>query len=204
MPSIRHLLATLLACILPFALAACVSTPPPASPASAAVRTPLVLVSIDGFRADYLDAGLAPNLSAIAGEGVRAQWMNPSYPSLTFPNHYSIVTGLRPDYHGIVHNTMRDAELGGFRLSNREAVGNGRWWGGEPIWITAQKAGMRSATMFWPGSEAAIGGVRPSPWRPFDKGVTGDRRSVVEGRRVSVRVDPGGARVMKKKDIKKQ
>src|SRR3546814_10050180 len=84
MPSIRHLLATLLACILPFALAACVSTPPPASPASAAVRTPLVLVSIDGFRADYLDAGLAPNLSAIAGEGVRAQWMNPSYPSLTF------------------------------------------------------------------------------------------------------------------------
>src|SRR3546814_12915506 len=81
MPSIRHLLATLLACILPFALAACVSTPPPASPASAAVRTPLVLVSIDGFRADYLDAGLAPNLSAIPGEGVRAQWMNPSYPS---------------------------------------------------------------------------------------------------------------------------
>src|SRR3546814_8372127 len=59
------------------------------------------------------------------------------------------------------------AELGGFRLSNREAVSNGRWWGGEPIWITAQKAGMRSATMFWPGSEAAIGGVRPSQWRPF-------------------------------------
>src|SRR3546814_1125388 len=68
MPSIRHLLATLLACILPFALAACVSTPPPESPASAAVRTPLVLVSIDGFRADYLDAGLAPKLSAIRSE----------------------------------------------------------------------------------------------------------------------------------------
>src|SRR3546814_18692535 len=153
MPSIRPLLAPLLACILPFALAACVSTPPPASPASAAVRTPLVLVSIDGFRADYLDAGLAPNLSAIAGEGVRAQWMNPSYPSLTFPNHYSIVTGLRPDHHGIVHNTMRDAELGGFKLSDRDAVGDGRWWGGEPIWITAQKAGLRSATMYWPGSQ---------------------------------------------------
>src|SRR3546814_14905620 len=71
---------------------------------------------------------------------------------------------------------MRDAELGGFRLSNREAVGNGRWWGGEPIWITAQKAGMRSATMFWPGSEAAIGGVRPSQWRPFDKDVPGRQR----------------------------
>src|SRR5690606_33504978 len=73
MPSIRHLLATLLALVLPCALAACVSTPPsaPASPASAAVRTPVLLVSIDGFRADYLDAGLAPNLSRIAGEGVR-------------------------------------------------------------------------------------------------------------------------------------
>src|SRR3546814_7433866 len=102
--------------------------------------------------------------------------MNSSYPSLTFPNHYSIVTGLRPDHHGIVHNTMRDAELGGFRLSNREAVGDGRWWGGEPIWITAQKAGLRSATMYWPGSEAAIGGVWPSQWRQFDEHVTADQR----------------------------
>src|SRR3546814_15845492 len=130
MPSIRHLLATLLACILPFALAACVSTPPPASPASAAVRTPLVLVSIDGFRADYLDAGLAPNLSAIAGEGVRAQWMNPSYPWLTFTNHASIVTALRPDHHGIVHHTMRDAAPRGYRRVYRGAVANGHWGGG--------------------------------------------------------------------------
>src|SRR3546814_12809192 len=104
MPSIRHLLATLLACILPFALAACVSTPPPASPASAAVRTPLVLVSIDGFRADSLDAGLAPNLSAIDGERVRAQGMNPSSSLHTFPTHYRIVTGLPPAHHGISHN----------------------------------------------------------------------------------------------------
>src|SRR3546814_12557842 len=87
MPSIRHLLATLLACILPFALAACVSTPPPASPASAAVRPPLVLVSIDGFRADYLDAGLAPNLSALPAEARRAHWMNPPSPPPTFPTH---------------------------------------------------------------------------------------------------------------------
>src|SRR3546814_21014277 len=99
MPSIRHLLATLLACILRFALAACVSTPPPASPASAAVRTPLVLVSIDGFRADSLDAGLAPNLAALAGEAIRAPVMHPAYPSLTFPNPSSILTRLRPDHH---------------------------------------------------------------------------------------------------------
>src|SRR3546814_165352 len=106
-PPFRLRLPLLLLLLVLLSLAACVSTPPPDAPAPA----PLVLVSIDGFRADYLDAGLAPNLSTIASEGVRAQWMNPSYPSLTFPNHYSIVTGLRPDHHGIVHNTMRDAEL---------------------------------------------------------------------------------------------
>ncbi len=138
-------------------LASCASTPPPSR-----LPDPLLLVSIDAFRADYLDPGLTPNLSRVAREGVRAKWMNPSYPSLTFPNHYSIVTGLYPDHHGIVQNTMRDAELGGFRLSNREAVGDGRWWSdGEPIWVTADKAGLRSATMYWPGSEAEIHGVRP-------------------------------------------
>ena len=155
-------------------LAGCASTPPQA--ASAGAPEPVLLVSIDGFRADYLDPAITPNLSRIAGEGVRAQWMNPSYPTLTFPNHYSIVTGLRPDHHGVVHNRMHDATLGDFSLSNRDAVGNGRWWGGEPIWIGAQKAGLRSATMYWPGSEAAIGGVRPTQWRPFDKEVDSDAR----------------------------
>ncbi|WP_027081525.1 ectonucleotide pyrophosphatase/phosphodiesterase [Luteimonas mephitis] len=176
MPRIRRLLAPLLAFVLACTLAACVSTPPSAPPAATAARAPVLLVSIDGFRADYLDAGLAPNLSRIASEGVRAHWMNPSYPSLTFPNHYSIVTGLRPDHHGIVHNRMHDAALGDFSLSDREAVGDRRWWGGKPIWVTAQEAGLRSATMFWPGSEAAIGGVQPTQWRPFDKEVGSDAR----------------------------
>src|SRR5690606_22002497 len=142
-------------------LAGCASTP---RPETANAPDPVLLVSIDGFRADYLDLGITPNLTRIASAGVRAQGMIPSYPSLTFPNHYSIVTGLRPDHHGIVHNQMHDAELGDFSLSDRDAVGDGRWWGGEPIWITAQKAGLRSATMYWPGSEAAISGVRPSQW----------------------------------------
>lgn len=128
----------------------------------------VLLVSLDGFRADYLDLGITPNLSRIAREGVRARWMTPSYPSLTFPSHYSMVTGLVPDHQGIVHNTMRDAALGGFKLSDRMAVGDSRWWGGEPIWVGAEKAGMPSATLFWPGSEAEIGGVRPTRWRPFD------------------------------------
>lgn len=145
---------------------------PPASPpsgASAADATaPVLLVSIDGFRADYLDLGITPNLARVAREGVRAAWMNPSYPTLTFPNHYTIVTGLRPDHHGIVQNTMRDSALGTFKLSARDAVADGRWWGGEPVWVGAERAGLRTATLFWPGSEAAVHGVRPTRWTPFD------------------------------------
>ena len=121
----------------------------------------MILISIDGFRWDYLDQYDAPTLRGLAANGVHARRLNPVFPSRTFPNHYTLVTGLRPDHHGIVHNTMQDAALGDFSLSNREAVGDARWWGGEPLWATAEKAGLRTATMFWPGSEAAIGGVRP-------------------------------------------
>lgn len=150
-------------------LAACATRAPTSAQNTTKLPQPelVLLVSIDAFRADYLQRGVTPNLALIAREGVRADWMNPSYPSLTFPNHYSIVTGLRPDHHGIVHNTMRDAALGGFKLSDRNAVGDGRWWSGEPIWVGAQKAGLHGATMYWPGSEAAIGGVRPTQWRRF-------------------------------------
>jgi predicted AlkP superfamily pyrophosphatase or phosphodiesterase len=94
--------------------------------------------------------------------------MNPSYPSLTFPNHYTLVTGLRPDHHGIVHNTMRDAELGDFHNSDGTAVREPRWWGGEPVWVTAEKAGLRTATLFWPGSEAPIKGTWPTDWVKYD------------------------------------
>lgn len=134
------------------------------------------MVSIDGLRADYLQRGLTPNLSRLASEGVRAQWMTPSYPALTFPNHYAIVTGLRPDHHGIIHNSMSDAELGTFKLSDRDAVGDARWWGGEPIWIGAMKSGQRAATLFWPGSEAPIGGVHPTYWKAYDETISYDAR----------------------------
>ncbi|HBK47217.1 MAG TPA: alkaline phosphatase family protein [Xanthomonadaceae bacterium] len=163
------------AAIAALLLAACSTAPAPSSQASAA-HAKLLLVSIDGLRADVLDRALAPNLSRIAAQGVRAQWMNPSYPSLTFPNHYSIVTGLRPDHHGIVHNSMSDDALGTFRLSDREAVGDARWWAGRPIWVGAEKAGIRSATWAWPGSEAAIQGVRPSRWQRFDGSIPPDAR----------------------------
>ena len=134
------------------------------APAPSAQRS-VLLVSIDGFRPDYLGRGNTPNLDRIASDGVRAEWMNPSFPTLTFPNHYTIVTGLRPDHHGIVHNTMSDAELGPFSLGNREAVSNIKWWIGEPIWVAAEAAGMKSASMFWPGSEAK----HPSEWRAWDE-----------------------------------
>ncbi|MFT3762384.1 MAG: ectonucleotide pyrophosphatase/phosphodiesterase [Pseudoxanthomonas sp.] len=153
-------------------LAGCASAP---RHAAAPHPDPLLLVSIDGLRA--ADVAAMPTLSKLAADGVRAESMQSSYPSLTFPNHYTLVTGLRPDRHGIVNNTMRDPELGDFSLSNREAVADGRWWdGGEPVWVGAKKAGLRSATMFWPGSEAEIRGVRPDDWRPFDADVAPRQR----------------------------
>ncbi|HEX7113384.1 MAG TPA: ectonucleotide pyrophosphatase/phosphodiesterase [Mizugakiibacter sp.] len=160
-----RILAWLLAFALP-ALVGCSEAPPRDD---AAARAPLILISIDGFRADYLQRGLTPTLAALAADGVHAEAMQPSFPSITFPNHYTLVTGLYPDHHGIVHNTMQDPALGRFALGNRAAVGDGRWWAeGEPIWVTAEKQGLHTATMFWPGSEAAIHGVRPDHWHPYD------------------------------------
>lgn len=160
-------LVLLLAALLAAACAPTREAPPPAS---------VVLISLDGFRPAELGHGHTPNLDAIAAGGVRAEAMRPAYPTLTFPNHYTLVTGLRPDRHGIVHNTMRDPALGGFRISDPKAVTDARWWGGEPLWATAEKAGIPTATMFWPGSEAPIGGVRPGEWSVFDETVPGEAR----------------------------
>ena len=138
--------------------------------------TPLLLVSIDGYRANYLDRGLTPTVAKLADDGVRTA-MQPSFPSLTFPNHYTIVTGLRPDHHGIVNNTMYDAHLGKFSLHNRKAVGDGRWWAeGTPLWETADRHGLLTATMFWPGAEADIHGRHPDHWKPYDGTVTPHQR----------------------------
>ena len=147
--------------------------------ASSALARPLtVLISIDGFRADYLGRGVTPTMSAMAAGGASAA-MRPSFPSKTFPNHYALITGLRPDRNGIVDNNMEDPAIPGvsFRMSNHDAVVDRRWWDqGEPLWVTAEKAGIRSATMFWPGSEAAVHGVRPSLWLPFDQSKSAESR----------------------------
>jgi predicted AlkP superfamily pyrophosphatase or phosphodiesterase len=151
-------------------LQACVAdTPPPqgvaiaSEPARAETRAPVtILVSIDGFRPDYLDRGATPNLNALAAAGISAA-MRPSYPSKTFPNHWTLVTGLRPDRTGIVANKMLDASRPGdtFTMASDDPF----WWNAaEPIWVTAEKAGIRTATAFWPGSNVAWGGERAKEW----------------------------------------
>ncbi len=143
------------------------------------VNQPLILISIDGFRPDYLQRGVSPVLNQLAQQGASAAVMRPSFPSVTFPNHYTLVTGLRPDQHGIVANTMEDPQIPGvrFALSKREAVTDRRWWDmAEPFWVTAEKASVKTGTMFWPGSEADIQGVRPSQWAVFDEKMSPDTR----------------------------
>ncbi|MEX1828639.1 ectonucleotide pyrophosphatase/phosphodiesterase [Luteibacter sp. CQ10] len=146
-------------------------------PRPAAPPHPVLLVSIDAFRSDYRERGLTPNLDALADDGAHAPYMLPSFPSLTFPNHYTLVTGRVPDRNGIVNNTMRDPVLGKFSLSRHDATSDGRWWAdAEPIWVTVQKHGLHTATMFWPGTEAKIHGVRPDHWIPFDDSLTSRQR----------------------------
>lgn len=155
----RHWLATVLCALLSTAQAAVVA------PNHAIV----ILVSIDGFRADYLEKIAPPHLLQLAREGVVADGLIPQFPSKTFPNHYTLVTGLTLAHHGIISNNMRDKDIPGeFTLDNRTVQSDPRWWGGEPIWNTAEKQGRKAASMFWPGSEVKIGGRQASYWVPFD------------------------------------
>jgi predicted AlkP superfamily pyrophosphatase or phosphodiesterase len=137
----------------------------------------LVLISLDGFRADYFDRADVPNVARVLRNGTRARALVPVFPSLTFPNHYSLVTGLRPDRHGIVANSFFDsARNETYSMGLPATVGDGSWYGGEPIWVTAERQGMVTACYFWPGSEAAIGGIRPTIWTRYDGSVANDVR----------------------------
>jgi len=136
-----------------------------------------LLISIDGFRWDYIDIHPCPNIRALAGRGVRSEGLIPCFPSNTFPNHYSIVTGLRPENHGIISNSMFDPEWKAwFAIGAHPAAREGRWWGGEPIWNTATRQGRTSASWFWPGSEADIQGKFPTWWNRFDYSVPFEKR----------------------------
>ena len=170
---------------LPLLLCACAGGPlaaagQPALPAPAVAGqarlpqqadNPVILVSVDGMRHDYIDRGITPTLQRLVREGTRARFLRPSYPSITFPNHYTLVTGLRPDHHGVIANFMRDPDIAGVRFSmfDRSTVGDARWWNdGKPLWTSVREAGGRSAAMFWVGSEAPVHGAHPEFWHAFD------------------------------------
>lgn len=189
----------LVAYLSALSLGACAVTPQPAvtsragpapSVAAAPVETRVpvtILISLDGFRPDYLDRGITPNLSRLASDGVRAA-MRPSFPSKTFPNHWAIVTGLRPDRNGIVSNNIEDPT--GKRDKFTMATDDPWWWNAAPpLWVDAEAAGIRSAAMFWPGASVAfggtregewpndiVGGVRPNDWIPYGEAVDESQR----------------------------
>ena len=130
----------------------------------------VVLVSLDGFRWDYARRDNAVHLLALGKAGVWApEGMLPSYPSLTFPNHFTIVTGLYPEHHGLVANSFLDPDRqAGYSMYDSEAVTDGSWYSGTPLWSLAESQGMRSACIFWPGSEARIAGFRPTWYAEFN------------------------------------
>jgi predicted AlkP superfamily pyrophosphatase or phosphodiesterase len=154
-----------------------VPNPPNTSPQQS--KPYVILVSLDGFRYDYAAKYSAKNLLAMAARGASApNGMIPSYPSLTFPNHYTLVTGLYPEHHGIVANTFYDpGRKETYSLSNPKATGDGTWYGGVPLWVLAEQQGMRTATFFWPGSDAEIQGTRPSYYlAPYDDKFPDEKR----------------------------
>lgn len=133
-------------------------------------RNYVLMVSFDAFRWDYYKLYKTPNLNKLAHDGVKADRMFSSFPTVTFPNHYSIATGLYPDHHGLIDNSFSAPDLGLFyRMGDRAAVENPAFYGGEPIWVTAEKQGVKAASFFWVGSEAAIGGKQPTYWKKYDK-----------------------------------
>jgi predicted AlkP superfamily pyrophosphatase or phosphodiesterase len=138
----------------------------------------VVLVSLDGFRYDYGREYGTPHLDAMASEGASTPTgMLPSYPSVTFPNHYTLVTGLRPEHHGIVAMEFMDPDRkAGYRYSDSKTNGDGAWYQGTPLWVLAEQQGMRSACFFWPGSEAAIDSVRPSYYLHYDESAGDETR----------------------------
>ena len=135
-------------------------------------RNYVVLISFDGLRHDYLDRLDTPAFDRLASTGAVADALIPVFPTLTFPSHYSIATGMYPASHGIVGNQFYDpARDDDFNYRDTDDAQDGSWWGGEPIWLTAEQQGMAAAALFFPGTEAAIGGLRPSRWRAYDGGL---------------------------------
>lgn len=132
----------------------------------------VILISADGFRYDYIDKFNAVNLKRLSSGGVRAESMIPAFPSLTFPNHYTLATGLYPAHHGLVDNTFFDPVLQQrYSIGNIRAVTDSVWYGGEPLWVLAEKQQLLAASFYWVGSEAPVQGIRPSYWYHYGKDI---------------------------------
>lgn len=161
------------------ALAAALISSPLAAQGPGGVNAPnqqskpyVVLISFDGFKPEYLQRIELPNFQRVMRKGVRSEGMIPVFPSKTFPNHYSIVTGMYADKHGLVGNSFWDPQRNaGYGMGDTTAVRDGSWYRGEPIWTTAEKQGMIAASFFWVASEASIGGARPTIVKNFDNSV---------------------------------
>ena len=137
----------------------------------------LILISLDGFRWDYVERFQPPQLKAFIAGGVQAEGLIPCFPSKTFPNHYSIATGMYPNNHGLVDNNYFDLKKNArYGMSNREMVEDGYWYGGTPIWVQAAKAGMVTASYFFVGSEADVQGIRPRYYFRYDGSVPNQQR----------------------------
>lgn len=150
----------------------------------------VLLISFDGFMNEYIERNETPNFDRLISNGVKAEYMIPIFPTKTFPNHYTIVTGLYTENHGIIANSFYDDSLDArFRFGPIDSPNDERWWGGEPIWITAERQGLTSATFFWPGSEASINGVQSTKWIQFDGSVPEKIR--IDS--VMTWMDPGGS-----------
>lgn len=140
-------------------------------------RPHVLLISIDGFRYDYAAKHGAPNLTRLGEQGVRAEALIPQFPSTTFPNHYSIITGLRPEHDGIIENVFFDPARGSiFRYNRPETSTDGSWYKGTPLWVLAEKQGVRTAAFFWPGADAEIQGIRPRDYRRYEQDIPNEER----------------------------
>uniref|UniRef100_A0A671UX97 Ectonucleotide pyrophosphatase/phosphodiesterase 1 n=1 Tax=Sparus aurata TaxID=8175 RepID=A0A671UX97_SPAAU len=150
----------------------------PLSPLPSFSRPPLILVSLDGFRAEYLKdhSSHLPVINKLRNTGTTTPYMRPVYPTKTFPNHYSIVTGLYPESHGIVDNKMYDVTQDAFFSLKTDEKLNPKWYQGEPVWITAMRQKLKTGTFFWPGSDVAINGTHPDYYMVYDKSITFEKR----------------------------
>ena len=155
-----------------------ITVPNPPNTAAQQNKHYVVLISLDGFRYDYPRRYGAPHLLQLGFKGASAPTgMVPAYPSLTFPNHISIVTGLYPEHHGIVGNSFWDpTREQTYVYTQAKSNSDGSWYSGTPLWVLAEQQGMRSACLFWPGSEAEIQGKRPSYYLHFDEKLDDEKR----------------------------